>query len=145
MSNHFGVKETLELLENLQHTVVDFATREEKFNQEFNASLNAERTRREKALEQMSTRLAEAVAQTDADFQAQTDLVESKYKTRRAWINRAQKASQKQALGGIEDREGRRKHKLQTETMQMHRNHETGRATAEKTIIEFKTSLAQEL
>ncbi|MEO6181624.1 MAG: FtsK/SpoIIIE domain-containing protein, partial [Verrucomicrobiota bacterium] len=41
--------------------------------------------------------------------------------------------------------EGRRKHKLQTETMQMHRNHETGRATAEKTIIEFKTSLAQEL
>ncbi len=144
MSNHFGVTQTLELVENLQQTVAEFATRDEKLNQEFNTGITAERTRREKALEQMNTRLAEAIAQADADFQARKELAESKHKARRAWISRAHKNSQKTALGRIEDREGRRKHKLQTETMQMHRNHETGLATAEKTIIEFKTSLAQE-
>ena len=144
MSRIFGVKETLELVESLHQTVAGFATREEKLNQEFNTAISAERSRCDKAIEQMNARRAEAIAQTDAEFQAAKDLAESNHKTRRAWVNRAHKNSQKQALGGIEDREGRRKHKLQTETMQMHRNHETGRTTAEKTIIEFKTSLAQE-
>ncbi|MEO5802585.1 MAG: hypothetical protein ABIR24_03580, partial [Verrucomicrobiota bacterium] len=144
MISHSGVNETLELIDNLKRTVADFAAREEKLNQDFQSATSTERQRRDKAIEQLNTRLAETVAETDTNFLAQKESAEAKQKARKGWIGKAYKNSQKQSLAGIGDQEGRRKHKLQTATMQMHRKHETDRATADKTILEFKSSLSQE-
>ncbi len=141
---HAGVRQTMELVEVLQKTVADFAAREEKLNQEFHAAIAAEQSRRDKTIEKLDHRLAETLAKRSANFQTQKEIAETKYKARKSWIGRALKSSHKRALDTIADLEGRRKHKLQTETMQMHRTHEGGRANAEKIVVEFKTSLAQE-
>jgi hypothetical protein len=144
VSSHSAVNETLELIDNLKRTVADFSAREEKLNHDFQSAISLEHQRRDKAIEQLNTRLAETVAETDANFLAQKESAGAKQRARKAWIGKAYKNSQKQALAGIGDQEGRRKHKLQTATMQMHRDHESGRANADKIVLEFKTSLAQE-
>jgi hypothetical protein len=144
VSNLFGVNQTLELLDNLKRTVAEFAAREEKLNRDFAAAVSAERQRRDKAIEQLNERLAESTADTNANFQTQKESLEARQKARKTWIAKAHKNSQKLALERIGDLEGRRKHKLQTATMQMHRDHDSGKANAEKVVVEFKTSLAQE-
>ena len=48
------------------------------------------------------------------------------------------------SLLATDDKEGRRKHKLQTETLQAKRNRETGLANAESAWNEFTSALAQE-
>ncbi|MEP6662459.1 MAG: FtsK/SpoIIIE domain-containing protein, partial [Verrucomicrobiota bacterium] len=144
MSSYSGVKQTVELAQAVQQTVGDFAAREEKWNRESETALNAEKFRCEKSGMQLHEKLDESLAQAQTGFQTQKETAETNYQARKIWIGHALKSSHKQALDTISDLEGRRKHRLQTETMKMHKTHETGLVTAEKTVLEFKTSLAQE-
>jgi hypothetical protein len=144
VSSHFGVEQTLQLLESLQGTVNDFAAREEKLNQELRSRTSAVRYRRDAEIEELTTRLTEEVAQADASFRAAREAAASAHRKRKAWIIEAHRTSKKKALEGIENQEGRRKHKLQTETLQTKRNRETGLASAETALAEFKSALATE-
>jgi hypothetical protein len=144
VSKNFGVNQTLELLDNLKRTVAEFAVREEKLTKDFQNATNLERQRRDKATEQIDSKLTETIAEADTNFQTQKESLDARQKARRAWIAKAYKASQKHALEGIGDKAGRRKHKLQAATMKAQRDHESGRINAEKVSVEFKTSLAQE-
>ena len=141
---HFGVKQTFELLETLRATVAGFATREQKLNQEFSASIHAEGGRRTRAMQQLTESFSAARAGAGADFQSTKARVEAQYEQRKARIAQAHKNSKKSARQKIENDEGSRKHKLQTETLQSQRNHETGLAKTEKAFAEFRRTLTGE-
>ena len=144
MSSHLGPTQTLELLENLKATVRDFAAKEEKLNQEFRSKTAATRHRRDVMTEELASRLAADLGQAESSYLEAKQAAESKYQQRKLRIAAAHRASKRKALQDIEDREGRRKHKLQTETLQAKRNRETGLANAESTLADFTNSLAQE-
>ncbi len=144
MSSHLGVEQTLRLLESLRGTVRDFAAREEKLRQERSAKIAAVIYRREAAADEVATRLTSEVAEADAAFHHAKEAAQLKQRRRRAWFIEAHRTSKKKALQEIEDKEGRRKHKLQTETLQTNRHRETGLANTETTLAEFKTGLAAE-
>src|SRR5262249_47920886 len=69
---------------------------------------------------------------------------QSNFKARKARIAEAHKASKKTALARIEDKEGRRKHKLQTETLHSERNRESALANNEATWTQFKAAIAED-
>src|SRR5205085_5015508 len=144
VSSHLGASQTLELLDRLKGTVRDFAAREEKLNQELRAKIAATRHRRDAAIEELTGQLSENIARTDLGWHEAKQRAESRHENRKANIIEAHRVSKKKALAAIDDKEGRRKHKLQTETLQTKRNRETGLATAETTLVEFQSTLAQE-
>src|SRR5260221_13426315 len=76
-SSQFGVEQTLQLLEGLKGTVRDFAAREEKLDQELRSKTSAVRYRRDAAVEELTTRLAEQIAQADAAFRTATAIAPS--------------------------------------------------------------------
>ncbi|MEO7678495.1 MAG: hypothetical protein ABIV39_17180, partial [Verrucomicrobiota bacterium] len=144
MSSNFGVKQTLDLLEKLRATVADFAAREQKLTHEFSAAITAERHRRDKVVEQLNNRRAEALVEAEGRHLAVNAGVTEKFSGRKARIAQALKSTNKRAFKRIEDYEGFRKHKLQTETLQAQRNQETSLVNAEKKFVEFRQTLAGE-
>src|SRR2546422_1438 len=83
--------------------------------------------------ESWQQQLNEELAQAQADFDAAKARNQSNFKARKIRIAEAHKASKKGALARIEDKEGRRKHKLQTETLQSERNRDAALANNEAT------------
>jgi len=144
VSSHFGVKQTLELLEKLRATVADFAAREQKLRQEFSASTSAEGFRRDRAGEQASDRFSGKRGQAETDFKNAKAAADTQYAQRQSRIAQAHKNSQKLVLQKIENDEGNRKHKLQKETLQSKRDHEAGLAKTEKAFAEFRGTLTGE-
>lgn len=134
----------MELLETLRATVADFAAREDKLKQDFASASNAESQRRDKVLEQAKNHLTEALAEAETNFQSAKEIEAENYARRKTRIANAYKSTKKRSFKRVEDYEGFRKHKLQTETLQSQRNHETGLGNADKTFVEFRQSLAVE-
>jgi hypothetical protein len=139
-----GVEKTLELLESLKSAVRDFAAREEKLNEEFRTRIAALRYRRDEALGELNRKSSVEIEQADSSLEAARAKAESKFTARKSRISEAHRASKKQMLDAIENKEGGRKHKLQTETLQAKRNHEAGLAAAEAAFLEFQNELAAE-
>ena len=144
MSNRPRLEATLELLEALKEVVCDFTAREARLEQDSRVKLASVRRRRDEGTEALNARLADDLAQTEASMAEAKAAIESRYERRRSRIASAHKTSKKRALQGVEDKEGCRKHKLQTETLQTKRNRETGLANAEIALAEFKAALATE-
>ncbi len=144
MNSHPGVEKTLEILESLQGAVSDFAAREKKTNEELGVRIAALRRRRDTALDELTRRLSGEIEKSDSSLQAALQSAETSFDRRNSRINKAHKASSRKILGEIETKEGRRKHKLQTETLQSKRDRETGLASSEATLAEFKSALAAE-
>ena len=144
MSSHLGVDQSIELLKNLKAAVRDFAVKEEKLNGELRSKTTLLLRRRDETTENLTNQLSAAIARADASFQAASDSLESKFNSRKSRISDAHKASKKCMLEAIQNKEGSRKHKLQTETLQSKRNRELGLANAETAFADFKASLAAE-
>lgn len=142
MSNHPGVKQTLALLNSLRGSVREFAAREEKLTREFHTETAKERQLRDDAIADLKTQLPEEIAKADSSFQAAAATAKSRYERRKSRIHKAHKASQKKTLMEIDDDEGHRKHRLQTETLQSRRTRETDLKAAETTFEKFKNTLA---
>src|SRR6185369_845578 len=142
VSSHLGVAQTLDLVENLKATVRDFAAREEKLNNELRTKVAAARHRRDAATEATTNDLSTAIAKAEAAYEAEKTNAELRFERRKAAIVEAHRLSKKKALHEIENKEGSRKHKLQTETLQSQRSRETGLANVERTWEEFKNGLA---
>ena len=143
MSKHPSADQAVELLEKLKKTVRDFAEREEKLNHDFRLRGARMRQHRDELIEQQQTRLNEQLAQAEAEFEAAKAHNQSSFRARKIRIAEAHKASKKGALARIEDKEGRRKHKLQTETLQSERNRDTGLANNETAWMDFKALFTQ--
>ena len=144
MSSHLGVDQTLELLDRLKGTVHDFAEREEKLEQDFRIRIGRVRQRRNDAVEEVENELVVAIGVADAESQTTKQAVEARYARRQSRITEAHQAAKKKRLADTDEKEGRRKHRLQTETLQSRRDRETGLATTESTLAEFKAALAED-
>ncbi|MEY2408884.1 MAG: segregation ATPase FtsK/SpoIIIE, family [Verrucomicrobiota bacterium] len=144
MNSQPRVESTLELLDGLKGVVCEFTLRESKLDQDFRVKLASVRRRRDEGSELLTTRLADEIGQVEAGVAETKAAVRSRYARRSTRILSAHKTSKKKAMQGVDDREGGRKHKLQTETLQTKRNHETGLANAETELADFKAALAVE-
>ena len=144
MSSHFGVRQTSELLEKLRSTVEDFAAREQKLKQEHAAAIHAAGERQNRATDQATDRFASERAQVQDTFLEDQTQAEARYTQRKARLVVAHRSSKKSALQKIEREEGNRKHKLQTDTLQAQRNHDTGITKTEKAFAEFRRTLTGE-
>jgi len=142
VSSHLGVAQTVDLVENLRATVRDFAAREEKLNNDLRTKVATVRHRRDAATEETANQLAAALTEAEAAYEAEKANAELRFERRKAAIVEAHRLSKRKALQDIENKEGGRKHKLQTETLQSQRNRETGLANVERTWEEFKNGLA---
>lgn len=144
MSSHSSVQQTFELVEKLRVAVRDFAAREEKLNSEFRGRISAEQQRRDKSIADLDSQLSSSIAEKSAAFEAAHAAREARYQKRKSQIREAHFRSQRQGLKRIEDKEGKRKHKLQMDTMQTNRNRKNGLAAAESACVEFKSNLNAE-
>lgn len=142
MNSHLGVKETLELLDSLKGTVREFAVREERLVQELRNKVSLLQRRRDEAIESASKRLAEETAQADSSFEEGKASADATYKKQKSSISEKQKTGLKDGLKEIENKEGSRKHRLQTETLQSKRDRDSGLTNAETALAEFKAALA---
>ena len=144
MSNFPGAEKIRELIDSLKKTVSEFAAAEEKLNSEFRVKSGKERQRLEDSTAELDQQLSTQLAETESSFKSAKAAADSKFQARKSAINAAYKASNKQALAAVENKEGRRKHKLQMETMQTNRTHESGLVATEKTFEDFKAALAND-
>jgi DNA segregation ATPase FtsK/SpoIIIE, S-DNA-T family len=138
------VEQILALLEGVKGTVREFTAREEKLNQELRLKIASVQRRRDEGTAEANLLLAEQLQEKEASTQAARDLRQTNFESRKARIIEAHRVVKKGALKAIENKEGSRKHKLQTETLQSRRAYETGLASAESTLAECKNSLAAE-
>jgi hypothetical protein len=139
-----GVSHILDLTEHLRGTVREFAAKEEAVLGEFRAKSNAARRRYEDEKNALQQKLPVALAGADSVHVAARERISSRHSQRAARIVRLHKSLRKRAADSIEDKEGRRKHRLQTETLQNQRGRETGIAQTEKNYAEYLDALAAE-
>jgi len=144
VSSHPSVENTLALVESLRTAVREFTAREEKLNQDLRIKTISVQRRRDEGIAEANAHLAEESTREEATYQAAREAVQAKYARRRTRIGDAHKATRKWWFKEVENREGSRKHKLQTETLQAKRNRESGLANAESAWTEFKASLTAE-
>lgn len=141
-SNHLTARKTLEWIEVLRATVRDTVAAEEKLRQDFEGRLVLTRKQEQKAIDAVQSQLRIDLAALDEHFQQRRSTARDHYAQRPSRIKEARKASQKRAAQAIEEEEGRRKYKLQMDTMQAKREHESGLKSADQEWESFKKSLA---
>ena len=144
MNNERQVDKALELVERFRATVRDFTAREETLNREFQTRLVSVQRRRDEEMEALNLRLPEELEREEATFRAASEVALARHARRKTRIGQLQKIIKKRAAEWIEDKEGRRKHKLQTETLQNERGHTAGIAATEQACAEFTATLAAE-
>lgn len=144
MSNRPGVQATLELVDRIRTTVREFAAKEEALSQEFRLKIGSVQRRRDQETQALEQQLPEELAREESGFQAAQERAKARHAARKTRIAQLHKTLNRRAAELIEDKEGRRKHKLQTETLQNERNQKTGVAEAEKAHADFSATLAAE-
>ena len=144
MSDQPGVTSTLELVERIRTTVREFAAKEEALNQEFRLKIGSVQRRRDQETEALKQQLPEELAREESAFLEAQERATRRHARRKTRIAQLHKTLNKRAAEWIEDREGRRKHKLQTETLQSDKNKKTGIADTEKAYADFSETLAAE-
>lgn len=144
MSNILTVDKSLELLNDLKGIIRETVAQETSLTQKFQSRLATETQHREAALESIATRLSDDVASENSTFQSQKLAIQSHYESRSARICEAYKASKQQGLQKIESLGGRRKYRLQTESMQAARTRKEETAATESAYEQFTADLAVE-
>ena len=131
----------LALLDRFQSALQDFAGREEQLNGEFRTRTSAETKAFEAATQQQAARLSERIADAETGLAAERKNYRAKFEKRKARITQAHLTCTRQVMEGT-DREGRRKHQLQTSSMGVERKRDADLANAAATLDNFKIKLA---
>src|ERR1017187_2785505 len=106
----------LALLDRFQGVIQDFAGREEKLNGEFRARTAAETKAFEAATGEHTSQLSDRIAGVETVLETEKANGQARFERRKARITQAHLSSNRQVMEGT-DREGRRKHGLQTSAM----------------------------
>jgi hypothetical protein len=138
------VSQTLGLLERLRNTVREFTRREETLQRDVTLKLGALQRQRENETEALKTRHPEELTEAESASQAARNRITRRHADRKARISQFHKTLNRRAAQWIEDREGRRKHKLQSETLQNQRGRESGLAANEQTYQAYTAALQSE-
>ncbi len=142
MSNHLGVKETLDLLNTLQRTVREFAAAEDRLQREFQGQAATQRTHCQAAVAKLRTESAASVEHAEAALQSRRAEAQAKREQRMALIARAARISRKRALDQVRDQEGRRTYELQKSMLGAQRTREADLARTDTAFEEFSRQLA---
>ena len=135
MSDLLTVEKTLEVLDRLRETVRDFATREARIEHEFATLINRARKQREFDSEQVRARVASQVQMSAMSVSSARASIEARHRTRHERIVKALQSSRRQRHEETTDREGRRRHKVQIETLNANRHRDQSIATANNSQI----------
>ena len=144
MNNRPGVRETLGLLERLQATVREFASREADLNTDFRARLSRESQKHQIRMEVERDTSTRAAREADDAFHFAQKAVQEKAAKRAAWIDEARGTSKDQQMRRIDDRTGARKYDLQKRMLQAERNRDATLTEAAGNLAQFKASLKAE-
>ncbi|HXT41825.1 MAG TPA: hypothetical protein VN887_17590, partial [Candidatus Angelobacter sp.] len=144
MSNHPGLRQTLELLDRLKSTVRESAARAERLAQESSASTSRLDWQTDKEIKELEAQLVTAIAGLDARLQPQKEKLESAHDWRHTRLQRAQTAARKHHLKTIESGEGRQINEVQRELLQTSRNQETEQKQADRDFADFQETLTGE-
>ena len=121
MSNTFGAKDLLALLETLRGAMRDFAAREEKLNSDFRTRSGVEIRAFEVAKEKQTTSAAEGMTKGEADFQSAKEQCHARFERRKARLNRAHNNARKRVLDEISKQEADIKYAVQTGSLEAER------------------------
>lgn len=144
MSSALSVSQTLECLERLRETVRSCASRERELNQQHLSRLDLLAQNRQSGIDAAQSELAGQLEELRVGQEKEKSAARTRFEQRRTRLNEAWKSSQQQALDRVEQREGRRTFKLQTETMQAARARKDALAATEKACADFKAELEVE-
>jgi len=103
------------------------------------------RRRRDGEIHDLNRQLSANLEQARSTHAEARRNAETRLQQRKARIQKADRNSRKRGLEQIDDREGRRKHRLQTETLQSKRDRDAGLAHAEDARAGFQGALADDL
>jgi hypothetical protein len=142
VNSNLGVTETLALLDKLRSVVEDFATREERLNAEFRAKVAAEERTFEIKTQEQKLHESVEISNADAVFQAAKEQRQSRFDRRKIRINEAHKRTRKKAVEAVGEHEGRRKNRLQQQSLGAERKREADLAKSAADLEEFKQKLA---
>lgn len=138
MNSPWGVRQALDWLEQLRTAVAETASAEQRFAGEFQTRSKLARQQCQAAVEGVLRQLGADRAQVEQEWAAARQRVLRVYEERKLRFKEAHKSARKRALQAIEEEEGRRKYKLQMETMQSTRDHDGGLASADKALEQYR-------
>jgi S-DNA-T family DNA segregation ATPase FtsK/SpoIIIE len=118
VSNHFGAKDMLALLDTLKNAMRDFAAREEKLNVDFRARSSVETKAFDLAKEQQTAAAGETIAKAETDFQAAKEHAKVRFEQRKTKINQAHIRLRKHVLDAISQQEADIKYSVQTGSLE---------------------------
>jgi len=121
VSNHFGAKDMLALLETLKNAMRDFAAREEKMNADFRARSAVETRAFDLAKEKQTSAATETIANAEAEFDAARKRANVQYEQRKARLNEAHIIVRKRVLDAVSQQEADIKYSVQTGSLEAER------------------------
>ena len=144
MTSHLHAEQALALLENLRDTVREFAAREQKVQHDFTLQTARARQRGGLDADQLRAQIANQIQISALSVARAKATATARTQARTERIQKALRNSRRQRHEETADREGRRKHKLQTDTLNASRRREQALAAAASRNAEFCATLAAE-
>ncbi|GDY23088.1 hypothetical protein LBMAG56_44350 [Verrucomicrobiota bacterium] len=144
VSNLLPAEKTLALVDDLRETVRDFAAREQKALREYSVQTARARQRGDLDAGQLRAQVAGQIQISALSVASAKATATARAHARAERITKALRASKRFHHEATADREGRRKHKIQTETLNANRHREQSLAAANTRAAEFNAALANE-
>ena len=143
MSNQFGAKDMLALLETLKGAMRDFAAREDKLNADFRARSGVETRAFDIAREKQTTEAAETMSKAEGEFREAQEKATAQFERRKARLNQAHIAARKRVMDAITQSEADIKYSVQTGSLEAERVRDE-KLTAAANALEDFSRRAQE-
>ncbi|HEX4263055.1 MAG TPA: FtsK/SpoIIIE domain-containing protein [Verrucomicrobiae bacterium] len=143
MSNNFGAKDMLALLDTLKNAMRDFAARDDKLNADFRARSGVETRAFNIAKEKQTTDAAEIIAKAEADFQTAKENARTRFEQRKAKLNQAHIRLRKHVLDQISQQEADIKYNVQTGSLEAERVRDEKLTAAANALEDFNRRTAE--
>jgi hypothetical protein len=137
------VADILALLDSLRSAVRDFAAREETLASEFRVRTAAETRNFETASAAQTDESATAASNAEAAFAAAGAHAESRFASRKSWLNRAHINARKNVMDDITEKEGQQRYRVQEGTLNAEKRREAELARAAGVLEEFNHRAAE--
>lgn len=143
MSNKFGAKDMVALLDALKNAMRDFASREEKLNADFRARSTVETRAFDAAREKQSTAAAETISKTEADFLRAKERAGARFDQRKSRLNQAHISARKRVLDAIAQQEADIKYSVQSGSLEAERVRDEKLAGEVSALEDFNRRLGE--
>ncbi|HXS68851.1 MAG TPA: FtsK/SpoIIIE domain-containing protein, partial [Candidatus Polarisedimenticolia bacterium] len=137
MSNQFGAKDMLALLDALKNAMRDFAAREEKLNADFRARSTVETRAFDAAKEKQTAEAGETTAKAEVGYQEAKTRAKARFEARKAKINSAHIAARKRVLDEIGRQEADIKYSVQSGSLEAERVRDEKLAASSTALQDF--------